>query len=83
MGNKEVLHRFLKHIDLGLALFGNVFINKIPSRHFRRMFYRLTGSKIGKSYLFRRVEVLSPKGLSIGDFSTVGWFCLLDSRGGG
>lgn len=76
------MHTCFKYLYSAVALFGNVFINKIPSRHFRRLFYKLMGAKIGKSYLFRRVEVLSPKGLEIGDHSTVGWFSLLDSRGG-
>ena len=79
---KKAIHTCFKYLYSSIVLFGNIFINKIPSRHFRRWFYKLMGAKIGKSYLFRLVEVLSPKELEIGDFSTVGWFSLLDSRGG-
>ena len=68
---RKILNTGFKYLYFAIALFGNVIINKIPSRHFRRRFYKLMGAKMGKSYIFRRVEVLSPKGLEIGDFSTV------------
>lgn len=76
------MKRWKKYIYYPLMLFGNVFVNKIPSRHIRRWFYRAMGARIGKSYFFRRVEILFPKGLSVGDGSTIGWFSLLDARGG-
>lgn len=75
--------RWKKYIYYPLTLFGNVILNKIPSRHIRRWFYLLMGTRMGKkTYFFRRVEVLFPKGIHIGDYCTVGWFTLLDARGG-
>lgn len=72
-----------KYIYYPLTLFRNVVINKIPSRHFRKWIDQLLGARIGKkSYLFRRTEVLFPKGLLVGNYSNIGWFTLLDSRGG-
>lgn len=72
-----------KCIYYAIALFGNVVWNKIPSRHLRKWFYQLMGAKIGKySFPCRRVEVLLPKGLDIGDRVAVGWYAELDARGG-
>lgn len=80
--NNRSMKRWKKYFYYPVMLFGNVFVNKLPSRHLRRWFYRAMGAKIGRSFLFRRVEVLFPKGLAIGNHSTVGWFSLLDARGG-
>lgn len=64
-------------------IIGNVIINKIPIRSFRKLYYRLMGASIGKnSVIYRRVETLEPKKLQIGNNSSVGWFSLLDCRGG-
>lgn len=61
----------------------NTVINKIPSRHFRKLCYRLLGARIGnKSVIFRRVEVLAPYKLTIGQRTSIGWFTLADARGG-
>jgi len=77
------MKRVFKYFYYPLFLFNNAVINKIPSRHFRKWCYKLLGARIRKNaFLFRRVEVLFPKGLYIGENSTVGWFCLLDARGG-
>lgn len=58
--------KLVKYIYYTIVLFGNVFINKIPSRHIRKWFYQLMGAKIGKnSFPCRRVEVLLPKGLQL------------------
>ena len=66
-----------------LTLWGNRIINKIPSRHLRRGFYKMLGAKMGKKTFFsRRVEVLLPKGLKMEDRVSVGWFAELDARGG-
>lgn len=66
-----------------LALLYNSIVNKIPSRHIRRLYLIILGAKFGqKTFLFRRVEVLKPYSLEIGDFTSVGWFSLLDARGG-
>lgn len=75
MGNR----RFYNSI----VFISNMFINKIPSRSLRKFWYEMLGSKIGKSsVLFRRVEVLAPNQLTVGKNSSVGWFSLLDARGG-
>lgn len=75
--------KIIKCIYYSMTLFGNVVINKIPSRHIRRWFYIMMGVKLGKDTLpFRRVEVLLPKGLVLGDRVTVGWFVELDARAG-
>lgn len=72
-----------KAIYYALVLFGNVVINKIPSRHLRKWWLQLFGAKIGKRTLpCRRVEVLLPMGLKLGDGVAVGWFAELDARGG-
>jgi acetyltransferase-like isoleucine patch superfamily enzyme len=66
-----------------ITLFGNVIINKIPSRHIRKWFYQLMGATIGEhTFPCRRVEVLFPKGLKLADGVAVGWFAELDARGG-
>lgn len=77
------MNHFFKYVYYPLFLFRNTVINKIPSRHFRKWVDKLLGSRIGKnSYLFRRTELLFPKGLLVGNNSTIGWFTLLDARGG-
>lgn len=81
--NHANMKKWKKYIYYPIVLFGNIVVNKIPSRHIRKWFYILLGSKIGKnSYLFRRVEMLFPKGIICGENCTVGWFSLLDGRGG-
>lgn len=91
MGN-EVIHRKSlgnnmsmpeKCIYYGITLFGNMIWNKIPSRHLRKWFYQALGTKVGKrTFPCRRVEILFPKGLSLGDGVAIGWFAELDARGG-
>lgn len=77
------MKRWKKYFYYPLTLFRNTVINKIPSRHFRRFCDKLMGARFGKgSFLFRRTEILFPKGVNIGDHSTIGWFTLLDARGG-
>ena len=73
----------LKVIYYSIVLFGNVVINKLPSRHLRKWFYQMMGAQIGKNtYPCRRVEVLLPRGLKLTDGVAVGWFAELDARGG-
>lgn len=75
--------KLVKMVYYAVTLFGNVLINKMPSRHFRNIYYKLMGTKIGeKTYPCRRVEVLFPRGLELGDRVAVGWFAELDARGG-
>lgn len=73
----------VKYIYYAIVLFGNMIVNKIPSRHIRKWFYQLLGAKIGKNTVVcRRVEVLFPKGLELSNNVAVGWFVDLDARGG-
>lgn len=81
MGND--MSRILKALYYAATLWGNRIINKLPSRHVRKWFYQMLGAKIGKNcFPCRRVEVLLPKGLELGDGVAVGWFAELDARGG-
>ena len=75
---------WLKYFYYPLVLFTNVILNKLPSRHIRKLVYKSLGVQFfGKNtFFFRRVEVLFPYGLKIGSNSTVGWFSLIDARGG-
>lgn len=81
MGNG--MPKFIKILYYTLVLFGNTVWNKIPSRHLRKWFYQMLGARIGE-YTFpcRRVEILLPRGLRLGDRVAVGWFAELDARGG-
>lgn len=73
----------IKGIHKVLELLGNTIINKIPSRTIRRCYYRGLGAHIPKnSITFRRVEILSSSNLRLGERTSVGWFSLLDARGG-
>ncbi len=77
------MSRMIKYFYYPVVLFRNTLINKIPSRHIRKCFDALLGARIKKgAFTFRRTEVYYPKGLYIGENSTVGWFTLLDARGG-
>lgn len=77
------LNNFLGKIYWALTVFGNTIVNKITSNAIRKTYYKLLGAKLShKSVIFRRVEILRPYGLSIGNGSSVGWFSLLDARGG-
>lgn len=81
MGNK--MAKPIKAVYYSFTLWGNRVINKLPSRHLRRWFYRLLGANFGKDcFPCRRVEILFPKGLKMGDRVAVGWFAELDARGG-
>ena len=73
----------VKCIYYAVTLFGNAIWNKIPSRHLRKWFYQILGAKMGKNtFPCRRVEILLPQGLKLGDGVAVGWFAELDARGG-
>lgn len=75
--------RAYKCLYYAIVLFGNTVVNKLPSRHLRRWFLQGMGARLGRGTLpCRRVEVLLPKGLSLGDRVAVGWFAELDARGG-
>lgn len=77
------MNKAVKCIYYSIVLFGNVVINKIPSRHIRKWFYQLMGAKIGKrTVICRRADILYPKGLDLADNVAVGWFVHMDARAG-
>ena len=79
----NTMPKALKAVYFAINLWGNRIINKLPSRHVRRGFYKLLGMKAGiGSFLSRRVEVLFPKGLVMAERVSVGWFAEMDARGG-
>lgn len=81
MGNG--MSKPMKVAYYAVTLWGNRIINKLPSRHIRKWFYQILGAKIGKNcFPCRRVEILLPKGLELGDGVGIGWFAELDARGG-
>lgn len=81
MGNE--MPKIQKSVYYAVTLLGNMIINKLPSRHLRRWFYQMLGANFGKNCMpSRRVEILLPKGLKLGDGVAVGWFAELDARGG-
>ena len=81
MGND--MSKVHKAFNYAVMLWNNRVINKLPSRHIRKLFLKMLGAKIGKNTMpARRVEVLFPKGLKLGDNVAVGWFAELDARGG-
>ena len=81
MGNE--MSKIHKAFYYAVTLWGNRIINKLPSRHLRKVFYSMLGAKMGKNcYPCRRVEILLPRGLKLGDGVSVGWFAELDARGG-
>ena len=72
-----------KAVYFAITLWGNRIINKLPSRHIRRWFYQMLGTRFGKDcYPCRRVEILYPKGLELGNGVAIGWFAEIDARGG-
>ena len=77
------LGKMHKAVYYAITLWGNRIVNKIPCRHIRRWFYQLLGATFGDNcYPCRRVEILFPKGLKLGDRVSIGWFSELDARGG-
>lgn len=81
LGNE--MRKPIKYIYYAVTLFGNAVWNKIPSRHLRKWFYQLLGAEIEKNtFLCRRVEILLPRGLKVGNRVSIGWFAELDARGG-
>lgn len=79
----QMMGRFTKYFYYPLVLFGNVIVNKIPSRHIRKWWYLILGAKMGKnSAICRRADILFPKRLWLADNVSIGWFVDLDARGG-
>jgi acetyltransferase-like isoleucine patch superfamily enzyme len=67
---------------LGELIFNSI-VTHIPSHTVRQGFLRLCGATIGKgSTLMRGVTILDIEFLTIGENTTIGGRCLLDSRAG-
>ena len=80
---KSKLENIFGKIYWMLTVFGNTIINKIPVALIRKFYFRCLGTNFSsKSVIFRRVDILRPYGLSIGKSSSIGWFTLVDARGG-
>lgn len=57
------------------------FVGYIPSHHFRRFFYKLSGMKIGKeSTIHMGARIYYPSGIKIGEGTLVGEKTTLDGR---
>lgn len=57
------------------------FVGYIPSHHFRRFCYKLSGMKIGKkSTLHMGARIYYPRGIKIGNGTLIGEKCTLDGR---
>ncbi|MDE6013407.1 MAG: hypothetical protein K2G50_00525, partial [Anaeroplasmataceae bacterium] len=77
------MKKIFKSIYYAMVLLTNMIVAKIPSRHFRKLVYKMLGAKIGrKSIICRNCEMLRPSKLRIGRNVAVGWRVLFDSRGG-
>ena len=66
-----------------LELLFNMLVTHLPSRRLRRFWLQVLGAELGSNTaIFRGTTVLHPRGLRIGENSTIGWRCVLDARGG-
>lgn len=76
----DVLRRKLRRI---LEVFYNTIGTHVPSHEFRLLVLRLAGARIGRKVsIFRGTTVLGVENLVIGSEVSIGFRCLLDSRGG-
>lgn len=67
---------------MGAVLFNHL-VTFIPSHTIRQGFLKAWGATIGKdTSIFRGTTVLGIQGLTVGEATTIGFRCLLDSRGG-
>lgn len=72
-----------RKINNALGMIGTMTVAHIPSRRFRRWWYRLCGANIpDDSVVFKNADVLWPMGLEIGHGSSIGKNALADCRGG-
>lgn len=56
-------------------------VGELPSHHLRRLFYRLSGMKIGKgSSLHMRLRIYDPRNIVIGEDTIIGEQTVLDGR---
>ncbi|MBN8560361.1 MAG: acyltransferase [Leptolyngbya sp. UWPOB_LEPTO1] len=73
----------LSGIKRGLVFLGLRYVTEIPSQQVRQLIFQGMGMKIGtKSLLYMGSEIRHPKGIIIGDHTTIGHRCVLDGRAG-
>ncbi len=81
---KEVISKLinrLRTIFLELLVFFLHLVGHLPSHHLRRLFYRLSGIKIGKgSSIHMGAVFYNPKNIIIGEDSIIGERVVLDGR---
>lgn len=81
---KEFIYKVfnrIKNIFLEFEVFLLHLIGKVPSHHFRRFFYRLSGIKIGKgSTIHTGAKFYDPSNIIIGDDTIIGEDAVLDGR---
>lgn len=71
----------LGNILLELEIFFLHCVGYVPSHHIRRLFYRLSGIKIGKgSTIHMLARFYDPRNISIGDGTVIGEKVVLDGR---
>ncbi len=67
----------------GLQFYFLYLVSRMPSQIFRHWVYRRMGLKRDKgSIIYGRVEIRAPRGVSIGEGSSIGHDSILDGRGG-
>ena len=78
------MHRsIVSYVYQFALLIYNTIINKIPNNWVRKMYLRLLGAKLSRNcVIFRRCEMIKPLELKVGRSSSIGWFSLVDARGG-
>ena len=85
LSSTEVLSKSLNRIkwiwlDFWLYLL-NRLAYEMPVHYVRKLFYRLSGLKIGKnSYIHMWSRMYNPAGIDIGDGTIIGDHCFLDGR---
>jgi acetyltransferase-like isoleucine patch superfamily enzyme len=76
----KVLNRFLNYI-LDFELMWLRIISNIPFYSIRRLFYALSGVKIGKkAFIHMGAQFFNPRGVSIGEGTIIGQNAFLDGR---
>ena len=76
----KIINR-IANILLELEVYCLYLVGKIPSHHFRRFFYRLSGIKIGKGATIHMLaRFYDPKNIAIGIDTIVGEEAVLDGR---
>lgn len=73
--------RRIKTVLLEFIVMNLHFVGCIPSHHFRRLFYRIFGMKIGKgSTIHMGAKLYNPFNIEIGEDSIIGEDAVLDGR---